>query len=90
MGPLHGYGVARRLEQVSGDYLAMNEARSTRQRLDAGTPLSIGPAPLGLAEPVFQRAAALVSVTSRCGCPAISPPRHLDAADDGDAVRIVA
>ncbi len=25
MGPLHGYGVARRLEQVSGDHLAMNE-----------------------------------------------------------------
>lgn len=25
MGPLHGYGVARRLEQVSGDRLAMNE-----------------------------------------------------------------
>ena len=25
MGPLHGYGIARRLEQVSGDQLAMNE-----------------------------------------------------------------
>ena len=25
MGPLHGYGIARRLEQVSGDELAMNE-----------------------------------------------------------------
>jgi transcriptional regulator len=25
LGPLHGYGVARRLEQVSGDVLAMNE-----------------------------------------------------------------
>jgi PadR family transcriptional regulator, regulatory protein PadR len=25
MGPLHGYGVARRLEQTSGDELAMNE-----------------------------------------------------------------
>lgn len=25
MGPLHGYGVARRLEQISGDELAMNE-----------------------------------------------------------------
>jgi transcriptional regulator len=25
MGPMHGYGIARRLEQVSGDQLAMNE-----------------------------------------------------------------
>lgn len=25
MGPLHGYGIARRLEQISGDQLAMNE-----------------------------------------------------------------
>jgi PadR family transcriptional regulator PadR len=25
MGPLHGYGIARRLEQISGDELAMNE-----------------------------------------------------------------
>jgi len=25
MGPLHGYGLARRLEQISGDELAMNE-----------------------------------------------------------------
>src|ERR671919_879709 len=25
MGPLHGYGLARRLEQLSGDQLAMNE-----------------------------------------------------------------
>ena len=25
LGPLHGYGIARRLEQVSGDQLAMNE-----------------------------------------------------------------
>jgi len=25
MGPLHGYGIARRLEQVSGNQLAMNE-----------------------------------------------------------------
>jgi PadR family transcriptional regulator PadR len=25
MGPLHGYGIARRLEQVSGHELAMNE-----------------------------------------------------------------
>ena len=24
MGPLHGYGIARRLEQVSGDLLAVN------------------------------------------------------------------
>jgi PadR family transcriptional regulator PadR len=25
MGPIHGYGIARRLEQISGDELAMNE-----------------------------------------------------------------
>ena len=25
MGPTHGYGIARRLEQISGDQLAMNE-----------------------------------------------------------------
>ena len=25
MGPLHGYGIARRIEQVSGDSLSMNQ-----------------------------------------------------------------
>jgi PadR family transcriptional regulator, regulatory protein PadR len=25
LGPLHGYGVARRVEQISGDLLAMNQ-----------------------------------------------------------------
>jgi PadR family transcriptional regulator PadR len=25
MGPMHGYGIARRLEQISGDELVMNE-----------------------------------------------------------------
>ncbi len=25
LGPLHGYGIARRIEQVSGDQLAMNQ-----------------------------------------------------------------
>jgi transcriptional regulator len=25
MGPLHGYGIARRIEQVSGDVLQLNE-----------------------------------------------------------------
>ncbi len=25
MGPLHGYGIARRIEQVSGDLLRMNQ-----------------------------------------------------------------
>jgi PadR family transcriptional regulator PadR len=25
MGPLHGYGIARRIEQVSGDTLSMNQ-----------------------------------------------------------------
>ncbi len=25
MGPLHGYGIARRIEQVSGDLLALNQ-----------------------------------------------------------------
>jgi PadR family transcriptional regulator PadR len=24
MGPLHGYGIARRIEQISGDVLAIN------------------------------------------------------------------
>ena len=30
MGPLHGYGIARRIEQTSGDLLASTTARSTR------------------------------------------------------------
>lgn len=25
MGPLHGYGLARRIEQISGDQLALNQ-----------------------------------------------------------------
>jgi len=25
LGPLHGYGIARRIEQVSGDQLAVNQ-----------------------------------------------------------------
>ena len=25
MGPLHGYGIARRIEQISGDQLALNQ-----------------------------------------------------------------
>jgi transcriptional regulator len=25
LGPLHGYGIARRIEQISGDLLAMNQ-----------------------------------------------------------------
>jgi transcriptional regulator len=25
LGPLHGYGIARRIEQISGDQLAMNQ-----------------------------------------------------------------
>jgi PadR family transcriptional regulator, regulatory protein PadR len=25
LGPLHGYGVARRIEQISGDLLAVNQ-----------------------------------------------------------------
>ena len=25
MGPLHGYGIARRIEQISGDLLAVNQ-----------------------------------------------------------------
>jgi len=32
MGPLHGYGIARRIEQVSGDLLALStRARSIRR-----------------------------------------------------------
>jgi PadR family transcriptional regulator PadR len=31
MGPLHGYDIARRLEQVSGEQLAMNEGRARRR-----------------------------------------------------------
>ena len=29
MGPMHGYGIARRIEQVSEDALQVNQARST-------------------------------------------------------------
>jgi DNA-binding PadR family transcriptional regulator len=29
MGPLHGYGIARRIEQISDDLLKLNEGRST-------------------------------------------------------------
>ena len=25
LGPLHGYGIARRIEQISGDQLALNQ-----------------------------------------------------------------
>ena len=25
LGPLHGYGIARRIEQISGDLLAVNQ-----------------------------------------------------------------
>ena len=31
MGPLHSYGIARRIEQVSEDILMLNEGRSTRR-----------------------------------------------------------
>jgi len=30
MGRQHGYGIARRLEQISGEELAMNESRSVK------------------------------------------------------------
>jgi len=30
MGPLHGYGIARRIEQVSGNTLALNQGPFTR------------------------------------------------------------
>ena len=43
MGPLHGYGVARRLEQVSGDQLAMNEGTITRRSCGCSTGGSSGP-----------------------------------------------
>jgi PadR family transcriptional regulator PadR len=29
LGPLHGYGIARRIEQISGDLLAINQGRLT-------------------------------------------------------------
>jgi DNA-binding PadR family transcriptional regulator len=29
LGPLHGYGIARRIEQISEDLLTIIEARST-------------------------------------------------------------
>ena len=28
MGPLHGYGIARRIEQISDDMLRLNQGRS--------------------------------------------------------------
>jgi len=28
LGPLHGYGIARRIEQISGDLLAVNQGTS--------------------------------------------------------------
>ena len=28
LGPLHGYGIARRIEQISGDLLAVNQVPS--------------------------------------------------------------
>jgi len=31
LGPLHGYGIARRIEQVSGDLLQLNQGQSTRR-----------------------------------------------------------
>ena len=35
LGPLHGYGIARRIEQVSGDLLELNDALSrSRQTSD--------------------------------------------------------
>ena len=27
LGPLHGYGIARRIEQISGDLLSVNQGR---------------------------------------------------------------
>ncbi len=31
MGPLHGYRLARRIEQISGAILQLNQGRSTRR-----------------------------------------------------------
>jgi DNA-binding PadR family transcriptional regulator len=46
MGPQHGYGLARRIEQISGDLLALNYGTLYPALLEAGTrglhPLAMG------------------------------------------------
>ena len=37
MGPLHGYGVARRIEQTSGDLLSINHGTLLPGSAEAGT-----------------------------------------------------
>jgi PadR family transcriptional regulator, regulatory protein PadR len=32
LGPLHGYRIARRIEQISGDHLALNQGTARIQR----------------------------------------------------------
>jgi len=52
LGPLHGYGIARRIEQISGDLLAVNQGtlypvllkleQEGRLRRSGGHPKTIG------------------------------------------------
>jgi len=37
LGPQHGYGIARRIEQISGDLLAVNQGNSVSRVVEAGT-----------------------------------------------------
>ena len=37
LGPLHGYGIARRIEQISGDLLTVNQGTLYPVLLEAGT-----------------------------------------------------
>ena len=36
LGPLHGYGIARRIEQISGDLLAVNQGTLVSRAAEAG------------------------------------------------------
>ena len=51
-GPLHGYGIARRIEQISGDLLAVNQG--TLYPL-LPTTVKIALAPIGVRRGLFVR-----------------------------------
>ena len=36
LGTLHGYGIARRIEQISGDLLAVNQGTSLSRSVEVG------------------------------------------------------
>jgi DNA-binding PadR family transcriptional regulator len=36
LGPLHGYGIARRIEQISGDLLAVTQGTLLSRAVEAG------------------------------------------------------